>query len=67
MVKPIYNRKDWILCRCQKCSKLNYCEPHGTTAACSCSVKWTEHKNIPYEERDISGCWYVGKKKGGKT
>lgn len=60
MRRPIYNRKDWVLGRCTKCNRLNYVEPHGTTAKCKCSAEWTEHTNIPYSERDASGCVYIG-------
>jgi hypothetical protein len=62
-MKPIYNRKGWVLGRCDVCKRLNYVEPHGTTAACRCSSEWTRHMNIPYEERDLSGTMYLGKGK----
>ena len=57
--RPIYNNRGWVLGRCSKCNRLNYVEPHGTTAKCRCSEEWTEHANIPYDERDISGCRYI--------
>jgi len=57
MIKPIYNKKDWILGQCQECYRFNYVEPHGTTAQCKCSKEWTEHKNIPYSYRDMSGLY----------
>lgn len=55
MNKPIYNRKDWVLCTCNECGALNYVEPHGTTAECKRCKRDTEHSNIPYEFRDPSG------------
>ena len=51
MIKPIYNRKEWVLGICQTCDRLNYVEPHGMTAQCKCSTDWTEHESIPYEAR----------------
>ncbi len=48
MIRNIYNKKEWILCICTVCKRLNYVEPHGTTAQCKCSPDWTEHVNIPY-------------------
>jgi hypothetical protein len=60
MIKAIYNHKGWVLCSCVTCGRLNYVEPHGTTAACKCSPEWTEHRNIPYEYRDMSGTQYRG-------
>ena len=48
----IYRSKDsWVLGRCVKCERLNYVEPHGTTAQCKCSKEWTEHLSIPQEDR----------------
>jgi hypothetical protein len=41
--RPHYNRLGWILCKCATCGRLNYVEPHGTTAKCACSVEWQEH------------------------
>ncbi len=59
----IYRAKDsWVLGSCQECGRLNYVEPHGTTAQCKCSENWTEHKNIPYQYRDMSGSLYQGKR-----
>lgn len=55
MIKPIYNRKGWVLGQCQECGNLDYVEPHGTTAFCSKQKKDTEHANIPYQYRDMSG------------
>lgn len=57
MMKRLYNKQDWILGQCQGCGRLNYVEPHGTTAACRCSPDWTEHASIPYSARDASGLW----------
>jgi len=55
--RPI-SKKGWVLGRCLKCKREHYVEPHGTTAACSCSPKeWTEHEPIPMIERDLSACW----------
>lgn len=51
MRKPIYRRDGWVLGRCTTCGRTNYVEPHGTTAACKCSSDWTEHTNIPQEDR----------------
>lgn len=59
--KAIYNRKQWVLGRCAHCRRLNYVEPHGTTAECKCSPgAWTEHESIPYSQRDASGLYYIG-------
>lgn len=54
-MKHIYNRDSWVLCTCNACGTLNYVEPHGTTAECRKCKADTEHSNIPYEWRDISG------------
>ena len=55
-MKPIYRAKDqWVLCTCNACGHLNYVEPHGTTARCKKCRKETEHTNIPYTRRDLSG------------
>lgn len=59
-MKAIYNARGHVLGVCQHCGRLNYVEPHGTTAKCRCSSAWTEHANIPYQLRDASGCWYLG-------
>jgi hypothetical protein len=56
-MKRLYNKQEWILGQCQQCGRLNYVEPHGTTAACTCSTEWTEHASIPYNARDASGLW----------
>lgn len=54
-MKPRYDSKGWPLCQCTKCGRLNYVEPHGTTAACRCTKgEWTEHKNIPYNTPGVS-------------
>lgn len=45
---PRYNVRGWVLCQCQECGKFNYVEPHGTTAKCSCSKEWTEHRNLDF-------------------
>lgn len=57
---PIHNRKGWVLGSCVICGRLNYVEPHGTTAKCKCGPEWTEHKPIPNFRRDISGMFYDG-------
>jgi hypothetical protein len=58
--KPIYRRFDqWVLGTCNECASLNYVEPHGTTADCKRCKRDTEHSNIPYDKRDMSGCWMV--------
>lgn len=59
MRKAIYNSKGWVLGQCLECGHLNYVEPHGTSAQCRCKPEWTEHRNIPYEYRDMSGCYLV--------
>ena len=49
-LKSLYNRDGWVLCSCANCGKLNYVEPHGTTAACKCPqshLRWREHLPIP--------------------
>lgn len=51
-MKPRYNRKEWVLCTCNNCGRMNYVEPHGTTAQCKCSPNWTEHSNIPSAEEE---------------
>lgn len=53
--RAIYDRRGWVLCSCRRCYRLNYVEPHGTTAACSCSVDWTDHDPIPYHLRADAG------------
>ena len=64
MMKPIYRSKDsWVLCSCNVCGTLNYVETHGTTAECKKCKTDTEHSNLPYDQRDISGCYYRGKSK----
>lgn len=45
--KPRYNGKGWVLCECTVCGRHNYVEPHGMTAACPCSLDWTEHRSLP--------------------
>jgi hypothetical protein len=55
MTKAIYNKQEWVLCTCNTCGTLNYVEPHGTTAQCKACQSDTEHSNIPYEYRDMSG------------
>lgn len=52
MRKPIYSSKGWVLGICGKCGRLNYVEPHGTTAECRCSKEWTEHQNVPQRFRN---------------
>lgn len=61
-MKPIYRKDGWVLGRCLNCWRLNYVEPHGTTAACACSPTWQEHKNIPPEQRaeSLRGPLYIG-------
>lgn len=51
-MRPRYNKQGWVLCRCVSCGRLNYVEPHGTTAQCRCSKTWTEHENLPFEAHD---------------
>ena len=46
-IRALYNAKEWILCICTACGRLNHVEPHGITAACACSPGWTEHASIP--------------------
>lgn len=51
VVRERYNRAGWVLCKCKECGRLNYVEPHGTTAQCKskkCKGKWTEHENLSY-------------------
>jgi hypothetical protein len=59
-MKAIYNSKDWVLCACLKCGRLNYIEPHGTTGQCKCSSGWAEHVNLPYTGRDSTGTVWLG-------
>ena len=59
MRKAIYRERDgWVLGQCSECGRLNYVEPHGTTATCVCpgGGEWTMHLSIPMENRDESGC-----------
>lgn len=51
MIRNLYNRREWVLGQCVACGRLNYVEPHGTTAQCKCSTDWTEHESIPYDAR----------------
>ncbi len=51
-MKPRYNAKGWVLGKCTTCGRLNYVEPHGTTAKCSCSRTWTEHTNLPFTPKE---------------
>ena len=54
--QPIYSRHNWVLGQCLMCGRLNYVEPHGTTAACVCVPdEWQEHRNIPYQYRTDDG------------
>jgi hypothetical protein len=46
--KPRYNSKGWVLCRCTRCGRCNYVEPHGTTTKCRCAADPTEHVNLPF-------------------
>lgn len=57
--KAIYNRKSYVLGSCNVCMRLNYVEPHGTTAYCPRCDHCTEHSNIPHECRDMSGYYMV--------
>ena len=59
MYKPIYNKKYWVLGSCDVCGQLAYVEPHGITTHCRKCGKDTEHSNIPYQCRDVSGCYMV--------
>lgn len=61
MNRPIYNRASWVLCTCNACGRLNYVEPHGTTADCPKCRRSTEHQNIPYKYRDQSGTRLIRK------
>jgi hypothetical protein len=66
MFKPMVNKKGHVLCRCRLCGRVNYVEPHGTTARCSYhneKGETSEHMPIPYGERDPSGMlfWNGGK------
>lgn len=54
-MKAIYNQRGWVLGTCNACGNLNYVEPHGTTAQCRKCKAETEHSNIPFEWRDLSG------------
>ena len=51
-LKPIYDKREWVLAICEVCHKENYVEPHGTTAQCSRCHGWTEHQSIPYSCRN---------------
>ena len=53
--KQMYRRDGWVLAECSNCKRLNYCEPHGTTARCSCSRSWPEHSPVPMEFRSFGG------------
>lgn len=58
--QAIYRAKDqWVLCTCNECNTLNYVEPHGTIANCSKCKREMHHSSIPYEFRDVSGCWLI--------
>jgi hypothetical protein len=49
--KPLYREDGWVLGSCASCGKLNYVEPHGTTAACKCPgghLRMREHVSVPY-------------------
>lgn len=59
MTRAIYDRRGWVLASCTRCNRLNYCEPHGTTAECACSDVWTEHQSIPYALRSGLGGYTV--------
>jgi hypothetical protein len=70
MRKSIYNREGWVLAQCAECDRLNYVEPHGTTAQCACktlirerddAVVWTEHQPIPMDCRDFGGTVLIRK------
>lgn len=59
MTRKLYDQRDWVLGQCLTCGKLNYVEPHGMTAHCSCSPDWTEHRSIPYAARIGYACVHV--------
>lgn len=63
MRKPIYNKLQWVLGYCSNCGKLNYVEPHGVTEICRRCGKDAEHRPIPMELRDSSGCYMVRRSK----
>lgn len=58
--RPIYRKDGWVLCFCRTCGRLNYVEPHGTTAKCRCSNEETEHCNLPHGYRDLSATVWRG-------
>jgi hypothetical protein len=58
-IRALYNRRQWILGQCTLCGRLNYVEPHGTTAHCRCSVEWTEHTSVPMSARVGWACLAV--------
>jgi len=51
----IYDGRGWVLGICKTCGRLNYVEPHGTTASCKICHAYTEHVNVPYELRNAAG------------
>jgi hypothetical protein len=61
MHKPIYNSKSWVLCQCTECGRLNYVEPHGTTAKCKCSDYDTKHQPVPQDCCDFGRQFVIRK------
>jgi len=62
MRKSMYSKDGLsILTSCRACGRVRYCEQHGTTAQCGCSVEDTESDPIPYEYRmQFNGVVYIG-------
>jgi hypothetical protein len=67
MMRNMYNRLFWELCYCTSCGRLNYVEPHRTTARCECSPLKTAHKGIPMKYRSAVGAVYNGPPRIGKN
>lgn len=61
MNRLMYDKRGWLLCSCNECGHLNYVETHGTVAMCAKCKRETEHSNIPYRYRDVSGMRLVRK------
>jgi hypothetical protein len=58
-MRSIYRKDGWVLATCVECGRENYVEPHGTTAHCPTEKRETEHRSIPFERRDMSGCHLI--------
>jgi hypothetical protein len=67
MMRNMYNRLFWELYYCTSCGRLNYVEPHQTTARCECSLLKTPHKRIPMKYRSVGGAVYNGPPRIGKN